>query len=276
VAIHVHPDVLLIDEVLAVGDEAFQKKCLERINEMKRQGVTILLVSHNLEAVHSLCERAIWLERGCVHTVGLAREVVDHYLLGVHGKEQANLAAQQAALAETLPSQEVAGERPAERARKRWGTREIEIVSVRLFNSALEETFLFESGRPAIIEIGYQVNRPAEAPVFGIGIYRDNGTYCYGTNTNIEDISTDGLDNVGVVRVAFGSFAFIEGTYTLDVAVHARDGYPYDYHRPYCTFAVRSQLKDNGVFRPDHRWELNPTPKEAVSQGVCPKEICVG
>jgi len=273
IAIHVDPDILLVDEVLAVGDQSFQRRCLDRINEMKRRGVTILFVSHDLGAVRSLCDRAIWLEGGRVQAEGATREVVDRYLMRVHEKERADLAAQQAPPAEALPGEGLhpepcpeprrrAVEGPsegvsAEGGRRRWGTREIEITSVRLLNSAGEETLLFESGQPAVIEIGYRVNRPVEAPVFGIAIYRNDGTHCYGTNTDIEGIPTDGLKDVGVVRVAFDSFAFIEGSYTLDVAVHARDGYPYDYHRPYCTFAVRSRLRDEGVFRPRHRWEIS-------------------
>jgi len=256
IATSVEPDVLLIDEVLAVGDEAFQRKCLRKISEFKRRGKTILFVSHGLDVVRELCSEVIWLEGGRIQGEGLAREVVDHYLMRVHEKERADLAAQQAPPAEVLPGEEPSKETPAEEVKKRWGTREIEITSVRFLNSAGEETFLFESGQPAAIEIGYRINRPAEAPVFGIGIYRDDGTYCYGTNTDIDGMPTDDLDSVGVVRVAFDSFAFIEGTYTLDVAVQARDGYPYDYHRPYCTFAVRSRLRDGGVFRPRHRWVL--------------------
>jgi ABC-type polysaccharide/polyol phosphate transport system ATPase subunit len=272
VAIHVDPDILLIDEILAVGDQAFQNKCLSKIGELKSQGVTILFVSHKLEAVQDLCDRAIWLEGGRIQAEGLAREVVDHYLMRVHEKERAALAAQQTVPIEMLPGEGLRPEpvegpskdMPAARVKRRWGTREIEITSVQLLNGAGEATFLFESGQPAAIEIGYRINQPAETPVFGIGIYRDNGTYCYGTNTDIEGISTDDLDDVGIIRVAFDRFAFIEGTYTLDVAVHTTYGYSYDYHLHYCTFAVRSRLKDAGVFRPVHRWELNSTSEETA------------
>ena len=97
VAIHVDPDVLLIDEILAVGDQAFQRRCLDKIGELKSQGVTILFVSHDLEAVQDLCDQAIWLEDGRIQAEGLAREVVDYYLMRVHEKERVALAAQQTA-----------------------------------------------------------------------------------------------------------------------------------------------------------------------------------
>ena len=149
VAIHVDPDVLLIDEIFAVGDQAFQRRCLDKIGELKSQGVTILFVSHDLEAVQDLCDQAIWLEDGRIQAEGLAREVVDYYLMRVHEKERVALAAQQTAPIEMLPGEEPSPEMLAKRAKRRWGTREIEITSVRLLDGDGEETFLFESGQPA-------------------------------------------------------------------------------------------------------------------------------
>jgi len=271
IAIHVDPDVLLIDEVLAVGDETFQRKCLNRINQFRRQKVAIVFVSHDLQAVRQLCHRVLWLEEGRLMGAGLAREMVDRYLLRSQEKEQSQLAAlhqaQDATLRQALEPpvtpQDAARPQPAVCGRSdRWGTREIEISAVRLLRANGEETYVVESGEPLTIEIAYRVNREARSPVFGIGIYRDDGVYCYGTNTAIEGLCTDHLDGAGVVRVAFDGFAFIEGTYSLDVAVHSPAGHPYDYYRSYCTFAVRSRLKDGGVFRPAHRWRLSSETKD--------------
>ncbi|MBM4466541.1 MAG: ABC transporter ATP-binding protein, partial [Chloroflexi bacterium] len=266
VAIHVHPDVLLIDEVLAVGDEAFQKKCLERINELRRLGRTIIYVSHNLGTVEEFCHRVLWLEAGAVRGLGPAREMTSRYRLSVHEKEsKVALAAHHAQVATSDSGPPATLEPlPNDRTSQRWGTRDVEISAVRIRNAASEEAYLFESGEAVTIEIAYRVHRPVEEPVFGIGIYRNDGVWCYGTNTDIEGIPTAGLSDQGVVRILFPSLPLLEGSYTLDVAVHARDGYPYDYHRNYCTFDVRSLVKDAGVFRPPHQWWINGVPGEVL------------
>jgi ABC-type polysaccharide/polyol phosphate transport system ATPase subunit len=243
IAVHVDPDILLIDEVLAVGDQAFQQKCLDRIQRFRRQGKTIVFVSHDLGAVTELCDQVLWLEDGRMMGAGSGREMVDRYLLSVHAREDAALAAEQTQRAEPQPD--------------RWGTREVEITAVRMLNRHGRQSYVFESGEPAVIEIDYRVNRPVEPPVFGIAIVRNDGVWCYGTNTDIDAVPTDYLEDTGTVRVHFPSLALLEGQYTLDVAVHHRNEHPYDYIRAALTFAMRSRIPDIGVFRPEHEWSVN-------------------
>ena len=94
IAIHVEPDVLLTDEVLAVGDQSFQTKCMERIGQIKQDGVTIVFVSHSLDAVRGLCNRSVWLDQGRVAAYGPSSDVIDAYLASVAEKEEARLAAE--------------------------------------------------------------------------------------------------------------------------------------------------------------------------------------
>ncbi len=266
IAIHVDPDILLIDEILAVGDQAFQQKCLDRIERFRRQGKAIVFVSHDLSSVATLCDRVLWLEDGRVMGQGPAREIIDRYLLSVYAREDAALAAEHAQLGEPAPSvapgepqeqnQPPAAEAPAAPQPDRWGNREVEIAAVRMLKDGSHQAYVFDSGEPVIIEIDYRVNQPVEPPVFGVAIIRNDGVRCYGTNTSIESVSTAKLPPRGTIRITFDRFAFVEGNYSLDVAVHHENEKPYDYFRGSYEFSVRSQIRDSGVFRPGHRWQV--------------------
>ena len=244
IATSVDPDVLLIDEVLAVGDSQFQKRCLDRIAELRRQRTSILFVSHDLEAVGRFCDWVMRFDQGRIVDRGAAKPVINRYLLAVAKEaEKARLNKQ--------------GERE-EQSRSRTGNREVEITQVTLYGVNGQPRTLFESGEPFTVEINYQVHQAVDDVCFGIGLYRNDGLYCYGTNTLIDDVEVDigGPGERGTVRVIFDWLGLLPGTYSLDVAVHARDGYPYDYYRGYCTFTTYSIIRDDGVYRPPHRWEV--------------------
>ena len=95
--------------------------------------------------------------------------------------------------------------------------------------------------------------------VFGIGLFTADGVSVYGTNTDIEELESDRLEGEATVTLQVDSLDLVEGTYKLDVAVHRKDGGPYDYHRLLHTFRVKSRIKDVGVYRPKHRWQFSPT-----------------
>ncbi|NLS77762.1 MAG: ABC transporter ATP-binding protein [Chloroflexi bacterium] len=282
IATCIDPEILLIDEVLSVGDEAFQHKCLDRINDFRAQGRTIVFVSHDLATVNELCDRAIWIEDGEVKGQGLTRRVVDQYLISVGQKENLQFAAQHerevaeasqaeaprvaaasAAPVAAEPAAQAAPppEAPApEEEPKHWGTGEIQITSVRLLGPDGQQTYLLRCGDPLTIEIAYTAHRAAEDVVFGVGIYRSDGLFCYGTNTDMEQLPISLAAGPGKALIRFPRFGFIEGTYSLDVAIHTAKGAAYDYYREYLTFAVRSRWQDMGVFRPAHRWHIGDDP----------------
>lgn len=259
VAVHVDPDVLLIDEVLAVGDEAFGHKCQAKIEQLKGQRKTIVLVSHDLQAVGRWCTEAMWINDGAVTDVGEPAKVIDAYRQEVSRREGERLLAEQRAEPVAVaPEREEEPLSPLEDlGADRWGTREVEIVSVRLLGSRGEERYLFEAGDAVTVELEYQVHRPVERPVFGIGIFRGDGVQCYGSNTHIERMEVAPAARDGTVRCQIDRLDLVEGSYHLDVAVHAEDGRAYDYQRRVCPFAVRSSIKDVGVYRPPHRWVIN-------------------
>jgi len=261
VAIHVKPDVLLVDEVLAVGDEGFTHKCLDKFSEFRRRGKTILLVTHSLQLVETLCDEAVWLDGGRVQTNGDPKRVTGAYLTAVEQGEQTLMAETTAkaveAEAKAVPA---AADEPADMFKStegRWGSREVEISEVALLDRKGEASFVFHSGDPMTVRIKVRAHHPTDDFVFGIGLFNADGVCCYGTNTYVEEMKPERLSGDGEARFAVDSLDLVEGTYKLDVAVHKKDGFPYDYHRLLYTFRVKSRQRDVGIYRPHHRWTFS-------------------
>ena len=273
VAIHVNPDVLLVDEVLAVGDEGFTHKCLDKFAEFRRRNKTILLVTHSLGLVERFCDEALWLHEGQARGHGDPKRIVDAYLINVEKSEGALLATTTAravaAVNAALPDPPLTPVAPKtatpegelrdmfQAAEGRWGSREIEIVDVGLFDHQGEPSFIFHSGDPMSIRLKVVAHAPAIDFVFGISLFNVDGVCCYGTNTFIEQM--DPLSFTGEATVTFDveSLDLVEGTYKIDVAVHTCDGYPYDYHRLLYTFRMKSRVPDTGIYRPRHHWTFD-------------------
>ena len=249
VAIHVDPDVLLIDEVLAVGDEAFTRKCLDKIGEFRRRGKTIVLVTHSLGLVEKMCDEAMWLRHGHKADIGDPKRVVDAYLTYVAGGEEALLARDQT----PVPAAETEA-KPEGYREGRWGSRDVEITRVALLDDRGTERHVFASGESVVVRIDVEARAEVEDFVFGVGIFTADGVSVYGTNTHIEDWVPRRAVGRGEVSLELSDLSLVEGTYLLDVAVHRRDGTPYDYHRGLHSFRVKSRTKDVGVYRPPHRW----------------------
>ena len=265
VAIHVDPEILLVDEVLAVGDEGFTHKCLDKFGEFKRRGKTILLVTHSLNLVERFCDEALWLDAGKVRGSGDPKRVVGAYLTDVGKSEERELARAEAKSEQKAESQEPADPNAEPRAGSvvedmtrvdegRWGSREIEITGVTFKNDSGEVSHIFQSGDPMSIHIAVRAHQATGDFVFGIGLYSAEGVNCYGTNTHLEEFTPQDLHGEGEVTFAIERLELVEGTYKLDVAVHKRDGYPYDYYRLLYTFRVKSRSKEVGIYRPSHTW----------------------
>jgi ABC-type polysaccharide/polyol phosphate transport system ATPase subunit len=274
VAIHVDPDVLLVDEVLAVGDEAFTHKCLDKFAEFKRRGRTILLVTHSLGLVERFCDEALWLDAGRKRAMGDPKRVVGAYITDVEQYEEALLAAGDAKAQEStaivtpdepasavLPDHPVdVAEAPSDMFRAtegRWGSREVEITNVRLVGPDGDAGHVFQSGEPLTIRMSLHAPVVIDDFVVGVGIFNAEGVCCYGTNTSLEELRGVRLLGDAEARFRIESLDLVEGTYKLDVAVHRQDGYPYDYHRLLYTFRVKSRTKDVGIYRPAHTWEFS-------------------
>jgi ABC-type polysaccharide/polyol phosphate transport system ATPase subunit len=279
VAINVNPDVLLVDEVLAVGDEGFTHKCLDKFAEFKRSNKTILLVTHSLNLIERFCDEALWLDEGRAMTHGDPKRVVGAYLTKVEEGEEQLLAKTTAKALEAAgrdgqerqdgrdgqDGQDQPSERPADPASNmfqategRWGSREVEITDVVLLDPQGQPSFVFHSGEPLSVRITVRAAQPTDDFVFGFGLFNADGVCCYGTNTYLEDMIPLRLSGEAEATFAIESLDLVEGTYKLDIAVHKRDGFPYDYHRLLYTFRVKSRMHDVGIYRPRHRWTFSP------------------
>ena len=268
VAINVDPDVLLVDEVLAVGDEAFTHKCFDKLAEFRRRGRTVLLVTHALDLVTRFCDEALWLDGGVVREQGDPKRVVDAYLMDVSRAENEALARE--AVAVDRPQGEVASDvaeavlqtglhadEPPDMFKAtqgRWGTREAEIAAVELLGPDGAAAHVFQSGEPVDVRLRVRAHQPLTDFVFGIGIFNTDGVCCYGTNTSIEGGEPESLTGDAEVVMHLERLDLVDGTYKLDAAIHRQNGAPYDYHRLLYTFRVTSRLKDTGIYRPAHRW----------------------
>ncbi len=246
IAIHVDPDVLLIDEILSVGDEKFAHKCIDKMAEFKKTGKSIVLVSHNLGQIEKFCDRVIWIEKGRIAAEGAPRRVIDAYLQYI-AKEEEEL---YAALTEKDAIEEISDDA------KRWGSRQVEIGNVQMVGGDGRERHIFQTGEPMTVGMSFRAKEWIEEPVFGIAIYRSDGVLCYGTNTHLERLEIKALEGEGRLSVPLERLDLVEGSYYLDVAVHKEDGTPYDYHHRSYRFAVRSTIKDIGIYRPVHQWVL--------------------
>ncbi len=273
VAIHVDPEVLLVDEVLAVGDEGFTHKCLDKFGEFKRRGKTILLVTHSLGLVERFCDEAVWLDAGEKKAEGDPKRVVGIYVTDVARQEeqflrQADAKAKEAAgasgdaavddVAKPVDATEVAADMNMA-GEGRWGSGGVEISSVEFRTADGQPTQVFHTGEAMQVQLAVKAAAPVRDFVFGIGIFTADGVPVYGTNTDIEELESDRLEGESLVTLNIESLDLVEGTYKLDVAVHKRDGAPYDYHRLLHTFRVKSRIKDVGIYRPKHNWKFSST-----------------
>jgi len=271
VAVNVDPDILLVDEVLAVGDEAFTHKCLDKLAELRRRGRTVLLVTHSLDLVTRFCDEALWLDAGVARAQGDPKRVIDAYLMDVAGQENRELAE----AGNRVPGSGIReepepphpgtpipdpGTEPADMfkaAEGRWGSREAEITAVEMIGVSGQPAHLFQSGERVDIRLHVRANQRLSDFAFGVGIFNAEGVCCYGTNTLIDGGVAGELAGEGLVVFEIDGLNLVEGTYKLDVAVHRQDGVPYDYHRLLYTFRVKSPRKEAGIFRPPHRWSFS-------------------
>jgi lipopolysaccharide transport system ATP-binding protein len=224
VATYVDAEILLIDEVLAVGDRAFQTKCLQRIHSLQEKGVTIVFVSHDLSVVQRLCQRAIWLDRGQVCAEGASRDVVAQYM-SQRGEEGREAFLSASAQGETM----------------RWGAGDIKIERFELLDDEERSSQVFATGEKMVIRLWYHAQVSVQNPAFGIGIFDESGTLIASPNC-VEDgyVITVHAGSRGYVDYIIDALPLLTGFYDLTVAVYDQHiMFPYDHQHKVGRFAVR-------------------------------------
>jgi ABC-type polysaccharide/polyol phosphate transport system ATPase subunit len=237
VAIHIEPDILLIDEILAVGDAHFQEKCLDQLARLRAEGRTIVVVSHDLESVKRLCDRVLWLDQGRIVADGTAAETIAAYLEATARRQD-----------ERLDPIDVPG----------FGreTHAVRMTSVRLLGAGGAETRSLTYSDPLTIEIAYRAEVEPEFATLAVNIFRSDGLHCTEANT-----SADGYDlrlqrGVGVVTVTFPVVGFNAGTYDLSIALYDRVRREmYDLHERQHPFTVRG---GTALATLQHYWDVAP------------------
>ncbi len=234
VAVEMKPEILLIDEVLAVGDIAFQLKCLDRIRQFQREGKTLMFVSHALQTVEEFCDEAFLIHHGKLVTRGNPPDVILQYIRAYMGEGG------------YLYTQE-------------FGTREVELTDVKLLDEHEQDPGTFTSGLPMHIDIHYTAHQRIEKPVFGFSLKTGNGFYVYGTNTQIQHIPIDFIEGEGIMRLTINPLTLMTGNFFLSLSVHSWD-HATQFHRreDWYPFGVKNTGDAQGIFELPSSWKLQP------------------
>lgn len=248
IAVHINPEILLIDEVLAVGDMKFQRKCLERITQFKTNGCAIVLVSHDPGVVRQLCDEAIWLKDGCIVGQGPAEIVVGQYTVEMTVETRRRTPSE-------FPTQHTSVSTALKINETRFGSLEMEIIDVTLLDANGQIAGELQSGEPLSVQITYRAPNPISSPIFGVTISREDGFVCYDTNTESAGIVTPLLNGIGKVSLMFDRLDLIKGKYFLDVGVYEQAwAYAYDYHWHVYPLQITAARGDKGIIHPPHHW----------------------
>jgi len=218
--------------VLAVGDTAFQIKCLACIRDFQRRGKTLVLVSHALQTVEEFCDRVFLIHKGKLVSEGKPVEVIFKYLKSYMG-EGGDLHAVE------------------------YGNRDIEITNVKFVKFSGEETGTFLTGEAFAVEVSYHARVRVDRPIFGFAVKTGNGFYVFGSNTQFAGYKLDSIEGQGVIRLKINPLTLMQGNFFLSLSVHSWD-HAIQYHRQedWYPFVVKNPTKDQGVFRLNAEWEM--------------------
>jgi lipopolysaccharide transport system ATP-binding protein len=241
IAVHATPDVLLVDEVLSVGDAGFQVRCMERIHELRASGVSLVFVSHFLGLIVDACERAIFLDKGHLQFLGPSQEAANRYQNAVRATEASHMGA--------TPMGTGARE----------GSFDVEITSVGLLDRQGQERNVWHMGQSMTVRIVYLAHRPVTEAVFGVEITRNDGLDCFATNTAWDGLSTGQIDGPGTVELHIPRVQLTAGVYYLGVGILERTGTAFlDFHDKAYRFEVHTDRRHRGAIHLEHVWQVTP------------------
>ena len=255
VAINVDADILLIDEILAVGDASFQEKCFRKLREIKANGTTIVIVSHALAQVEKICDRCLWIHEGSVRADGTPSEVHARYMdymrvkalgSGAGGRKLSKAEEGKWAELETIPGSGV-----------RTGSHKAFVTGIRLLNEKQEETVLLRTGEKAYIEVSYEVREPLKNAAFRWNFYRSDYVQCFATNTRNDQVPQFDLERSGRLLFELSSLELLPGEYSGDFRiVCGEEDENVDFISQAVSFAVSAPGMEMGIVYLKHRWIL--------------------
>jgi ABC-type polysaccharide/polyol phosphate transport system ATPase subunit len=232
VAVEVDPDILLVDEVLAVGDAVFQRKCLKRMEQFREMGKTMLIISHDLHTIQSVSDTILFLDHGEIKGHGAPGAVIGQY--------------------ESFSRGQVGGD-----LRREWGTREVILTGAEFFDDAGHECQSFASGKGLNVRVRYEAKEPVGPSVFGFSVSDEGGRLVHGSNTQIEGVCIASLSGAGSVVLRLPKLDLAAGTYLFSFSVHSAD-HRSNYHRLDNAFAigVDSERRFEGVCYLPSEWRV--------------------
>jgi teichoic acid transport system ATP-binding protein len=241
IATSVNPDILIVDEALAVGDEYFQKKCIDRMRSFMQLGKTIIFVSHDVGNIRRICQRAMWIEKGGIMDIGDSDSVTASYsdfLNGLQGEAS---------------EREKAGKKAAPAHEKL-----VEITGVRIIGADRKPHAVFRTGETFKIEVGYRALKPVRDVTFGVAIYRNDNVFVTASNTSMDDILRGVvIEGPGSYVVSYNELPLLSGTYRVTAGILDEKGiYRYDYHDRLYEFIVRGAAPAEGMILIPHEWEF--------------------
>lgn len=259
VAINVDADILLIDEILAVGDVSFQKKCFEKLKEIKEQGTTIVIVSHSMEQLYNICDRLIWIDEGEIKEDGEPKLIGMHYLDSMEEDRIARLAQESVEKFQDEKSRSILTlARNVHPEARRGGTGEVCFTKVEILNDEGEPCQTFSTGDRVVIKLSYStmLNRPKVN--FNMDFVRDNWQYCYGSCFTKPGDELPMISAKGEVHFEIEELLLLPGKYYLDIGINGEHGELYDNVRNLLQITVRDYVHNEfGPCTFKHHWSIS-------------------
>ena len=247
VAVHLDPEIVLLDEVLSVGDQAFQQKCNERMLRMRRQGVTTVFVSHNLDAIWRICSSAVWLDHGKVRMTGSAHKVSDAYYTHV---------------LESSANDDESAEEKKEWAAGRMGSGEARVTDIEFMGEEMQARRVFLTNEPLIVRVHYQADTPIEKPLMGLGFFQaDSSAHLAGPNNSLNQYEIPVMFGKGYLDYRIEKLPLLPGDYLLSTAIYDNaEVHPFDvwHHAARFTVVPGGTRERYGLIALEGSWGLHP------------------
>jgi ABC-2 type transport system ATP-binding protein len=248
VAINVDPEILLVDEVLSVGDEAFQRKCIDKVRAFQAEGRTIVVVTHAADLVRQMCDKAAALEHGILVAQGDPNEVIREF--------------RERLLKAATPAEDMSPELAKSEMSPMWGR--VKIADARVTYATPDQEAV-RPGEPMWLDVTLEAPEPVDDVVVGIAVYSSMGWLVYGTNTHLHGVDLGTVAGRRAVSFAFPEIPLLDGTYAITIGLHTKGGLVYDSWEQLRRFEVAAPGRDIGLVRLPVEIELDrrvPSPDQ--------------